>query len=109
MTSALFKAFVKHAQSMQMDEDTPAEYLSTRAAVEAKFPLLKLAENPYSELAGLGVLAVPSVANMMHRPVSERTKDLTEVGGLGILAAPYAHQIAKANLPAYANMASKLR
>lgn len=45
--------------------------------------------NVAAELAGLGILAVPSVASLAGHPVSEKTKDVSEVAGLGTLAAPY--------------------
>lgn len=45
--------------------------------------------NAAAELAGLGMLAVPSVQSLRGKPVSERTKDSLEVAGLGTLAAPY--------------------
>lgn len=36
---------------------------------------------------GLGILAVPSVAGLAGHPMSDRNKEIAEVGGLGILAA----------------------
>jgi hypothetical protein len=109
MDPEVFRIFVKVAAELQCEApDMPPDYIPVRAAVEAKYPgLTKEADNPYVELAGLGTLAVPSVANMMGHPVSDRTKDLTEVGGLGILAAPYAHQLAMKN-SRYAGLAGRL-
>jgi hypothetical protein len=40
------------------------------------------------ELAGLGVLAAPSVAHLAGHPMEEKTKSKLEVAGLGTLAAP---------------------
>src|SRR5690348_8147812 len=93
MNARTFKMFVKTAIALQADNDTPADYVMVRAAVEAKFP--KLAENPYAELAGLGTLAVPSIQEMRNKPMSEKKKAVYEVGGLGILAAPYARNVVK--------------
>lgn len=51
--------------------------------------------NAAAELAGLGMLAVPSVQSLRGKPVSEKTKDTLEVAGLGTLAAPYVMQAGK--------------
>jgi hypothetical protein len=49
-----------------------------------------------TELLGLGILAAPNSLNLMHKPMSEKSKDIAEVGGLGILALPsIAHFAAK--------------
>lgn len=40
MDSRTFKSFVKTAMALQADDDTPSDYVMTRAAVEAKFPKL---------------------------------------------------------------------
>lgn len=55
--------------------------------------------NAAAELAGLGLLAVPSIRSLQGKPVKEKTKDIMETAGLGILAAPYIHQIGKSLLP----------
>lgn len=39
------------------------------------------------ENLGLGVLAVPSIAGLAGKPMEDKTKEMVEVGGLGILAA----------------------
>lgn len=44
-----------------------------------------------AELAGLGVLAAPSIAKMRGKHVSEKTEHRAEIGGLGILAAGTLH------------------
>lgn len=36
---------------------------------------------------GLGILAAPSVAGLAGHPMNEKTKEIAEVGGLGVLAA----------------------
>lgn len=51
--------------------------------------------NAAAELAGLGMLAVPSVQSLRGRPMKEKHKDMLEVAGLGTLAAPYVHSIGK--------------
>lgn len=53
-------------------------------------------------LAGLGTLALPSVANMAGHPMSEKNKDRAEVVGLGVLGGEYAHNIAAARSARYA-------
>jgi hypothetical protein len=55
--------------------------------------------NAAAELAGLGLLAVPSIQSLRGKPVKEKTKDIMEIAGLGTLAAPYVHQIGKSLLP----------
>lgn len=48
-----------------------------------------------AELAGLGILAAPSVSHMMGKNWSEKNKSRAEVGGLATLAAPSAIAIGK--------------
>lgn len=102
----------------KMHGDT-ADYQAVRAKVKAKYPdmleahdkrhEMKKAASAASELAGLGVLAVPSVdelqAHVRARVSGDKSKDavekrellpsaakpLMEIGGLGTLAAPYLH------------------
>lgn len=47
------------------------------------------------ELAGLGILARPSVQAMRGKEMSEKSKHLHEIAGLGVLAAPSAHALGK--------------
>ena len=47
------------------------------------------------ELAGLGLLAAPSVQALRGKDMKESTKHKLELGGLGILAAPYAVSLGK--------------
>ena len=42
-----------------------------------------------AELVGLGTLAIPSIQNLRGKPMKEKHKDIMEVAGLGMLAAPY--------------------
>lgn len=48
-----------------------------------------------AELAGLGMLAVPSIQSLRGKPMEEHTKDKFELAGLGTLAAPYVHSVGK--------------
>lgn len=52
----------------------------------------KNSDNLYhgAEIAGLGTLAAPAIAEMSGKHVSDKTKRRAEVGGLGILAVPSA-------------------
>lgn len=101
MNARMFRSFVKTAMELQADQDTPGDYVATRAAVEAKFG--KIAGMNGLELAGLGTLAAPSVASLAGHPMKEKHKDVAEVAGLGILAAPYVHNVAAARSARYAN------
>lgn len=51
------------------------------------------------ELAGLGMLAKPSVDEYRDQPMSHKSKAIWELLGLGTLAAPSAYTLAKAVLP----------
>ena len=51
--------------------------------------------NAAAELAGLGMLAVPSIQGLRGKPMKEKHKDALEVAGLGTLAAPYVHSLGK--------------
>jgi hypothetical protein len=44
------------------------------------------------DIAGLGVLAAPTIAKKMGKPMSEKNKDRAELGGLGMLAGGVAHE-----------------
>lgn len=48
-----------------------------------------------AELAGLGILAAPTVAEMRGKKVSDKTKHRAELAGLGVLAAPSAVALAR--------------
>lgn len=52
-----------------------------------------------NEVAGLGVLAVPSAANLAGHPMSDHSAHATELAGLGILAGPSAYHAVKALRP----------
>lgn len=43
------------------------------------------------DIAGLGILAAPTLAKMRGKPMKDKTKDRTELAGLGTLAAGVAH------------------
>lgn len=51
-----------------------------------------------NEVAGLGVLAVPSAANLMGKPMDDHTAHSMELGGLGMLAAPSMYHAGKSLL-----------
>ena len=48
------------------------------------------------EVAGLGILAAPSVAGLAGHPMNEKTKEIAEVGGLGVLAAHPTYELGHA-------------
>jgi hypothetical protein len=48
-----------------------------------------------AELAGLGILAAPSIQGLRGKHMSEKTKDKMELAGLGTLAAPSAAHLAR--------------
>ncbi len=66
--------------------------LDAGAKRQARIDTTKNASNlaHAAELAGLGILAAPSVAEMRGRKVSDKTKHRAELAGLGVLAAPSA-------------------
>lgn len=92
MTREIFQAFVKHASG---GPDTPNDYQATRTAILQMFPKLASFGAHAAELAGLGVLARPSVNHLRGKEMSERSKALHETAGLGILAAPSAYEMGK--------------
>ncbi len=61
-----------------------------------------------AELAGLGLLAAPSVAHMRGKEWSEKNKARAEVAGLGVLAAPSALAVGKAGLAKLKGAISKM-
>lgn len=60
-----------------------------------------------AELAGLGILAKPSIDEMRGKHVDERKKAKMEVAGLGVLAAPSAHELAKSTSQTYRSALSR--
>lgn len=54
-----------------------------------------------TELAGLGALAVPSIQHLRGKPMDEHAAHKYELGGLGILAAPYAYGLARKGLQGF--------
>jgi hypothetical protein len=56
------------------------------------------AGNHAIELAGLGILARPTIQKMRGKEVSEKSEHLHELAGLGVLAAPSAVELGKAGL-----------
>jgi len=59
-----------------------------------------------AELAGLGILAAPSIAHLRGKDWSEKNKARAEVAGLGVLAAPSAMAVGKKALPKLKNFAA---
>lgn len=48
-----------------------------------------------AELAGLGILAVPSIQNLRGKPMGENKAHKYELAGLGTLAAPSVYHLGK--------------
>ena len=48
-----------------------------------------------AEVAGLGILAVPSIQALRKKPVGEKATHKYELAGLGTLAAPSAYYLGK--------------
>ncbi len=118
-----FAAFSSELRGIQTtDADTPPDYLETRAAVLTKLGLavgglgkavagvgqkvmnsgagrfVAQHSEPLThgaELAGLGILAAPSVMHAAGGHPSEKMKTRTELAGLGTLAAPSAISMGK--------------
>lgn len=116
MNAQTFRSFVKEAMALQTeDRDTPPDFLVTKAAVARKLGIEKRAtllsglkpalgraggwvakhKDPIvhgTELAGLGVLAKPSVDELRNPQTNphEKKKAKYELAGLGMLAAPSA-------------------
>jgi hypothetical protein len=61
-----------------------------------------------AELAGLGILAAPSIGHLRGKDWSEKNKARAEVAGLGVLAAPSAYAVGKAGLSKLKGLASKM-
>lgn len=51
--------------------------------------------NAGAELAGLGMLAIPSIQHLRGKPLKDKHTHMLEVAGLSTLAAPYAASIGK--------------
>lgn len=112
LTKEAFGAFSDELRHIQVaDADTPPDYLETRAAVMAKLalavpasPMARMGQilRPHAsnishgaEVAGLGILAKPSIDELRGKKVNEKSKARTEVAGLGVLAAPSAYNLGK--------------
>jgi hypothetical protein len=108
LTKIAIAAFSDELRRIQVaDADTPLDYLETRAAVMAKLGMylpqmlrrgadaVKPHAGHLTELAGLGILAKPSIDELRGKKVDEKKKARTEVAGLGVLAAPSAYSLGK--------------
>ncbi len=94
MDSRIFASFVKHASRPEPSE-YPADYFRVRQAVMQKLAFaFPEAAGHAAEVAGLGILARPTIQKMRGQQVSERSEHLHELGGLGILAVPSAVNLA---------------
>ncbi len=80
----------------------------TLLAFQNELELLEKSANHGVELAGLGLLAAPSVAHMKGKEWSEKNKARAEVAGLGVLAAPSALAVGKAGLAKLKGAISKM-
>lgn len=74
----------------EWEQDTPKN-LPERLKKKAFFRGFEKAASlgDIAELGGLAALAVPSIQHLRRKPMMEDTKAKYEVGGLGLLAAPY--------------------
>lgn len=67
-------------------------YLTGCKTAAEKYALSTADWHAIAELAGLGLLAVPSVHHLATDKKKD-WKDMAEVGGLGILASPSVHNL----------------
>lgn len=92
MNSVMFRSFVKEAMAIQNEDiDTPPDYLATRALTMRKLAMGNI--GTAASLAGLGILAAPSIQDLRHKPMDEKKKAKYELAGLGAIAAPEAHDL----------------
>jgi hypothetical protein len=61
------------------------------------------------DMAGLGLLAAPTVQHMRGKPMSDKNKNRAELGGLGVLGASVAAEHGKEGLEAAKSGLSKLK
>lgn len=108
MNSIMMRAFVKEAMALQVeDSDTPAEYVSVRAATMRKLAMGNL--GLASSIAGLGVLGAPSVQELRGKPMDEKKKAKLELAGLGMIAAPEAYELYHGSKGHLGSLASRLK
>ena len=74
---------IKHASSRSL-----LTTLLQKTASESNF-------GHVAELAGLGILAAPSIQHLRKKPMSERKSHLVNAAGLAVLAAPSLLELAK--------------
>lgn len=77
------------SDTVQMLAHLPGGLKTVRT--QADEDLEKLAWHGAAEVAGLGILAAPTIQKMRGKEMSERKSHAAELGGLGVLAAPAAH------------------
>jgi hypothetical protein len=108
MEPTIFAAFSNELRHIQAaGPDMPHDYLETRAAAISKFAMAMPAPGLATraagwvgqhrdtlthgaELAGLGILAKPTIDEMRGKHPTEQAKHRSELGGLATLAAPSA-------------------
>jgi hypothetical protein len=103
MDARQFNSFIRESIAIQQGQfdDRPSDYLMTKVAATMAFPALRKHASMGAhaiELAGLGILARPSVQELRGKQMSEHSKHMHEIGGLGVLAAPSAYELGKAGL-----------
>lgn len=112
--SGAFSSFIKAACSFNSaDADTPPDYLAAKVAAAAVFPgLMKSASGMLghaAEVAGLGMLARPTIQEARGKEVSHKSKMVHELGGLGVLAAPSLYEMGAAAKQKLSPMLSSLK
>ena len=95
----MFSAFIKEALAI-IEPNSPGDYLSTRVEVMSVFPELRKTAIDWksvgeyathaADIAGLGILARPTIQKMRGKEVSEGSEHAHELAGLGMLAVPSA-------------------
>ncbi len=111
MSKTAFHAFVKAALATGADESTPPDYLPTRVEIAAQFPKLAMGNlGLASSIAGLGVLGRPAARRLRGKEdLSERSKDMHEAVGLGMIAGPEIKERYYGSKGHFGKMVGKLR
>jgi hypothetical protein len=102
MNMNLFQSFIKKASQMHSNDDSlPEDYMAIRAATISRFPKLASAlPIAGAELAGLGILAKPSINDLRNPQASpeDKRKAKYETAGLGLLGVHPAYQLGSAGV-----------
>lgn len=108
MTSTMFRAFAKEAMALQLeDRDTPPDYVSVKAAVMQKLGMGNL--GLATSIGGLGVLGRPAYHELRGKPMDEKQKAKHELVGLGMIAGPEVHELAKGSKGHIGKLVSRLK